>query len=146
MADPTSGSLSDAGASIDPKASGAGSPTAEGYVAHPLERHVNTYRLNDSDLDLMEGSGPLFDFCLGIGLFFGSVAITCYLAGITLKQDDWTAQQYALFYYVPLGCLGLFVAATILAVITGVHRSKARKRIKEESYVPGTYVEKRTNV
>lgn len=141
MPDPSTSASESAGATIDSKAAGIGSPTGGGmYRAHDLERHVNTYTLTDSDLDLMEGSGPLFDFCLALALFFGSVAITCYLSGVTVPHTQWTAQQFALFYYVPLGSIVIFLASTLLTVMIGVRRSSARKRIKKESFVPGTYV------
>src|ERR1700720_2849933 len=77
-----------------------GSPSGGGmYRAHDLERHVNTYTLTDSDLDLMESAGPAVDLCIALASFFGSTAITSYLAGVTIPCAQWTPQQWGLFYY-----------------------------------------------
>src|SRR5437773_12083931 len=90
-------------------------PSGDGmYRAHGLERHVNTYTLTDSDMDLLESSGPPFDLSIAVSSFFGSIAIACYLAGATLPKAQWDAQQWALFYYAPRGCAVISVLSTIL--------------------------------
>jgi hypothetical protein len=111
------------------------------YQAHGLERHVNTYALTDSDLDLLESTAPLFAISIAVASFFGSTVLACALAGATFSsRHDWNAQQWGLFYYAPLGAGCITAVAAILAVITGIRQSKAKTRIKKESYVPGTYV------
>lgn len=114
------------------------------YRAHDLERHVDTYTLTDSDMDLMESAGPLFDICIAVASFFGSTTVTCYLSDKTILPERWTAQQYALFYYAPAICIVLTGVSAFLAFITWKRRSGARTRIKRESFVPGTYVSQRS--
>jgi hypothetical protein len=111
------------------------------YQAHGLERHVNTYTLTDSDLDLLESAGPLFALCIAIASFFGSIVVACFLAGATFPSStQWNAQQWGLFYYAPRGAVVITLVSAILALITGIRRSRAGERIKKESFVPGTYV------
>lgn len=118
-------------------------PSGGMYRAHDLERHVKTYTLTDSDMDLLESGGLLFDSCLAVSSFFGSVTVTGFLAGATLPSQNWTAQQWALFYYCPRACLVITIVVAGLVIITGIRRSKARKRIRKESFAPGTYVPER---
>jgi hypothetical protein len=108
--------------------------------SHDLERHVNTYTLTDSDMDLMESAGPAVEFCIALASFFGSTAITSYLAGVTIPQAQWTPRQWGMFYYGASTCLVIAAAAAIFGVVQFRRRSAARRRVKKESFAPGTYV------
>ena len=110
------------------------------YRAHGLERHVTTYTLTESDMDLLGSGSFALNACTAAASFFASMAATGFLGGATLSSGHWTTQQWALFYYIPVLCIALAVIFALLACFFGIQRHTARERIRRESFTPGTYV------
>jgi hypothetical protein len=109
------------------------------YRAHGLERHVAAYSVTESDMDLLNSTGLTVNACIAIASCFLSLAASFYLSGQTIPVPNWTSQQYALFDYAPIGCLFIAVVASLIGAIAFKRGYDTKQRIKQESFIPGTY-------
>ncbi len=98
-----------------------------------------TYTLSDDQLDFIEAGGARFTLLISITAFMLSVALSCFLSGLTVT-GKWEAAQYASFRIAPLFAIVFALGFGIWAVIEYRVSDTRKKRIKRRSFEPGTLV------
>jgi hypothetical protein len=104
---------------------------------HPTEQHMITYTVSDDQLDFIGGSGTRFTILTTLAAFFGSAALSCFLAGQTVNSN-WSPAQYGAFCLAPIFAGVIAFAFAIWAVVEYQNKGSQVKRIKNRSYEPGT--------
>ena len=106
-----------------------------GLIPITLRRDVNAYTLTESEINALGAVETRLTFFLwlsGIGFSFGASAI---LTAATVSAP-WTAQQWALFYYVPRGSFIVGIAFAVLSLFDIRRRRSEVNRIKREHRIP----------